>query len=165
MVKSYSRKAPVSAKSCSAKASDLRVHFKNTYEVASSLRGKGLKAAQEYLNNVIEHKDIVPFKKHFGGIGRHGQAKQYGYNLGRWPEKSCRVFLDLLRNLEANAESKGLDVENLVLWHVQVNQAAKGRRRTYRAHGGIKPYMSCNSHIEVVAVEKQEAVPKTALKA
>ena len=62
----------MSAKSCSAKASDLRVHFKNTYEVVASLRGKGLKAAQEYLNNVIEDKDIVPFKKHFRGIGRHG---------------------------------------------------------------------------------------------
>lgn len=33
--------------------------------------------------------------------------------------------------------SKGLDVDHLVVDHLQVNQAPKTRRRTYRAHGRI----------------------------
>lgn len=32
---------------------------------------------------------------------------------------------------------KGLDVETLFISHIQVNQAQKQRRRTYRAHGRI----------------------------
>jgi ribosomal protein L22 len=32
---------------------------------------------------------------------------------------------------------KGLDVEALVVKHIQVNQAMKQRRRTYRAHGRV----------------------------
>lgn len=32
---------------------------------------------------------------------------------------------------------KGLDVDALVISHIQVNQAQKQRRRTYRAHGRI----------------------------
>ena len=32
---------------------------------------------------------------------------------------------------------KGLDVETLMVSHIQVNQAMKQRRRTYRAHGRI----------------------------
>lgn len=32
---------------------------------------------------------------------------------------------------------KGLDVDTLVVSHIQVNQAQKQRRRTYRAHGRI----------------------------
>ena len=32
---------------------------------------------------------------------------------------------------------KGLDVDSLVVSHIQVNQAQKQRRRTYRAHGRI----------------------------
>ncbi len=32
---------------------------------------------------------------------------------------------------------KGLDTDNLVISHIQVNQAQKQRRRTYRAHGRI----------------------------
>jgi large subunit ribosomal protein L17e len=34
-------------------------------------------------------------------------------------------------------QSKGLNVESLVIKHIQVNQAPKQRRRTYRAHGRI----------------------------
>ncbi len=32
---------------------------------------------------------------------------------------------------------KGLDTENLFISHIQVNQAQRQRRRTYRAHGRI----------------------------
>lgn len=32
---------------------------------------------------------------------------------------------------------KGLDVDTLYISHIQVNQAQKQRRRTYRAHGRI----------------------------
>ena len=32
---------------------------------------------------------------------------------------------------------KGLDVDSLVIEHIQVNAAPKMRRRTYRAHGRI----------------------------
>ena len=32
---------------------------------------------------------------------------------------------------------KGLDVDSLVVEHIQVNAAPKMRRRTYRAHGRI----------------------------
>ena len=51
---------------------------------------------------------------------------------GRWPVKSCRFLLDLLKNAESNADVKGLDVDALVIEHIQVNAAAKLRRRTYR---------------------------------
>ena len=36
------------------------------------------------------------------------------------------------------------------------------RRRTYRAHGRINPYMSSPCHIEVVLVEKEQAFDKAA---
>ena len=32
---------------------------------------------------------------------------------------------------------KGLDTDSMVITHIQVNQAMKQRRRTYRAHGRI----------------------------
>jgi len=36
------------------------------------------------------------------------------------------------------------------------------RRRTYRAHGRINPYMSSPCHIEICLVEKEQAFSKTA---
>ena len=41
-----------------------------------------------------------------------------------------------------------------------VNEAPKQRRRTYRAHGRINPYMSCPCHIELILVEESKAVRK-----
>lgn len=42
----------------------------------------------------------------------------------------------------------------------QVNRAPKMRRRTYRAHGRINPYMSSPCHIEVVLSERDQVVAK-----
>lgn len=64
-------------------------------------------------------------------------GKQFGVSRARWPEKSAEFLLGLLRNAEANADTKGLDTSNLSISHIQVNQAPKQRRRTYRAHGRV----------------------------
>jgi large subunit ribosomal protein L17e len=53
-----------------------------------------------------------------------------------------------------------LNVEELYISSIVVNQAPKHRRRTYRAHGRINPFMSSPSHIEVVLTEKDEVVPR-----
>lgn len=45
-------------------------------------------------------------------------------------------------------------MNSLLVSHIQVNQAAKGRRRTYRAHGRINPYLSSNCHIELIVSER-----------
>lgn len=64
-------------------------------------------------------------------------GKQFGVTRARWPIKSAEHLLTLLKNAESNADSKGLDTSNLIVKHIQVNQAPKQRRRTYRAHGRV----------------------------
>lgn len=65
-------------------------------------------------------------------------GKQFGVSKARWPIKSAEFLLGLLKNAEANADAKGLDTGALVVKHIQVNQAPKQRRRTYRAHGRVR---------------------------
>merc|ERR1712198_625131 len=84
----------------------------------------------------------------------------HGTSQGRWPVKSAEFLLHLLKNAESNAEYKGLDADHLVVDHIQVNRAPKMRRRTYRAHGRINPYMSSPYHIEICLVEKEQAFSK-----
>merc|ERR1712196_17585 len=74
--------------------------------------------------------------------------------------KSCTFLLHLLKNAESNAEVKGLDVDQLEIFHIQVNRAQKQRRRTYRAHGRTNPYMSSPCHLELVLSEKDRVVRK-----
>lgn len=114
--------------------------------------------AKQYLKDVLAHKRCVPFTKHFRGTGRTGQAAEFGKTMGRWPEKSVKVILGLLNNMESNANTKNL--KNLSIDHVQVDRAAKGRRRTYRAHGRIGPYLSSQAHVQMWATEKKVDVKK-----
>ena len=46
----------------------------------------------------------------------------------------------------------------MTITHVQVNRAQKGRRRTYRAHGRVTPFLSSPFHIELWAIEKSANV-------
>lgn len=80
--------------------------------------------------------------------------------LGRWPVKSVKFVLSLLKNAEANAEGKGLETEDLVIRNININQAPKTRRRTYRAHGRINPYQGHPCHIEIHLMEPAAEVSK-----
>jgi large subunit ribosomal protein L17e len=63
----------------------------------------------------------------------------------------------MLSNAESNPELRGLDVDSLVIEHIQVNKAPKMRRRTYRAHGWINPHMSSPCHSEMILTEKEQS--------
>lgn len=122
-----------------ARGSELRVHFKNTREAAFALRNMEVAKARKYLDAVLAKERVIPFRRFCGGIGRTAQAKQEGgtNGQGRWPKKSVLFLQGLLQNALSNAEVKGLDIDSLYISHIQVNQAQKQRRRTYRAHGRI----------------------------
>ena len=92
-------------------------------------------------------------------VGVHRPNSGAGRRVGG-PKKSAEFLLHMLKNAESNAELKGLDVDSLVIEHIQVNKAPKMRRRTYRAHGWINPYMSSPCHIEMILTEKEQVVSK-----
>lgn len=163
--KSYAELNSKSDRVAKARGSHLRTHFKNTRETAKSITGLELKAAKQYLNDVLEGKRCILFRRYNGGVGRTAQAKNEGSTngQGRWPKKSVEFVLGLLKNAESNAEMEGsLDMDNLYVQTVVVNKAMKGRRRTYRAHGRVNPYQSSPCHIEVVLAEKSSGVAKEA---
>ncbi|KOB65805.1 Ribosomal protein L17, partial [Operophtera brumata] len=148
----HSKEPDNPAKSCKARGSNLHVHFKNTYETAMAIRKLPLRRAVRYLKNVTEKKECIPFFV--------STAKQFGTTQGRWPKKSAEFLLQLLRNAESNADYKGLDIDRLVIDHIQVNRAPCLRRRTYRAHGRI--IMSSPCHIEVCLSKREDTVARAA---
>ncbi|CAL6383717.1 unnamed protein product [Bathycoccus prasinos] len=161
MVK-YARESNDATKSCKARGTDLRVHFKNMRETAMNIKGRSLSDAQGFLNSVMKMERCVVFRRFCGGVGRTAQAKQEGSTngQGRWPKKCAEILINLLKNAESNAEVKGLDIDNLYITHIQVNKAIPQRRRTYRAHGRINPYMSSPCHVELMLEEKEEPVAR-----
>eukprot|EP00069_Balaena_mysticetus_P008125 bmy_19502T0 len=86
-------------------------------------------------------------------------CKSRGSNL-RVHFKNTHETAQTIKGIQSNAELKGLDVESLIIEHIQVNKAPKMWCRSYRAHGQINPYMSSPCHIEVILTEKEQIVPK-----
>jgi len=164
MPKKYSRDPANPDKTVKSSGNDIRCHFKNTYNTARALKGMSIRTAQKYLNQVLEQVRCIPYRRYAGATGRTAQASEWGVTKGRWPQKSVKVVLNLLANLEANAKVKNLETDKLFLSHIQVNRAPRGRRRTYRAHGRITPFLSSPCHIELFATQKTEAVGKEGAK-
>ena len=119
-----------------------------------------LTKAEEYLKDVLDHKRCIPFSRYDHSVGRCSAAIQFGLTKGRYPEKSVRIMLNLLKNAKANAETKKLNVEKVIIKNVLVNHATEGRRRTYRAHGSINAYCSSNCHVDIICGEVKDNVKK-----
>ncbi len=156
----HSKSVDNEEKAAKARGTHVRVHYKHCREIGNAIKGKKLSDAQSYLKNVLEFKAAIPITKYTGGIGRHAMGKIYkapGDKVG-WPLKATRTFVDLLQNAASNAASKGLN--DVVITHVNVNQAPKMRRRTYRAHGRINAYMSSPAHIELIVEENPQEIVK-----
>ncbi|KAL5106982.1 60S ribosomal protein L17 [Taenia crassiceps] len=148
---SWEPKTEDESRTCKARGSYWRVHFKNTHEVCQAIKGMTLSRAQAYLKNVIAKKEIVPFRRFNGSVGRHAQAKAWGVVQGRWPKKSAEMILHLLHNAFSNGvnkDIKGGEASRLYIKHIQANPAPAMRRRTYRAH--------------VILATKEDVVPKVA---
>ncbi|XP_032944832.1 60S ribosomal protein L17-like [Rhinolophus ferrumequinum] len=119
-----------------------------------------IQTATKYLKDVILQKQCVPFQHYIGGVGRCAQDKQWGWTHVQRPKKSAEFLLHVLKNAESNFELKGLEVDSLVMEHIQVNKAPEMFCRTYRDHGQINPHLSSPCHREMVLTAKEQIVPK-----
>lgn len=70
----YSTEPENPTKSCKARGSYLRVHFKNTRETAQAIKKMHIRKAYRYLKDVIAQKQIIPFRRFSGGVGRKAQV-------------------------------------------------------------------------------------------
>jgi large subunit ribosomal protein L22 len=122
----------------------LPISFKQSVEVCNLIRNKSINYARSVLNNVINHKQAIPFKRFNRNVGH---KKNIG--AGRYPKKTSAEILKLINNVEANAQFKGLNTVNLVITHINANKASKvmhfGRKRGREAK---------RTNLEIVVQEK-----------
>ncbi|MBS7654384.1 MAG: 50S ribosomal protein L22 [Candidatus Bathyarchaeia archaeon] len=134
--------------SITAKASgrDLRISPKAAREVCAAIKGMMLDDAKEYLRQLIAKKKPVQFKRYNKKLP-HRRGLQ---GAGRYPVKAARRILEVLESAEANADYKGLDLENLRVVHAAAYPGAKIRRYMPRAFGRATPRFEALCHVEIV---------------
>ncbi len=123
---------------------NLEISTKKSIEVANFIRYKSLESAKKLLQRVIEMKQAVPYKRHNKDI-----PHRPGMMAGRYPIKTCKIVLQLLNSLEANAQNKGLS-PNLIISEIIVNQGNKQMHFGRHARRKMK-----RTHIKIVAKEPE----------
>jgi large subunit ribosomal protein L22 len=105
---------------------DLNVSFKNMIMVAEYIRGKMLEKAIADLEQVIQLKKTIPFKRFRAGIGHR---KGNTFKTAKYPQKASKYALEILKNMRANAEFKGFDPSKIKIIHSQANHGVSRLRR------------------------------------
>lgn len=135
-----------------AMAYELHISPKHAFEICRAIKGKKVEDAETYLENVLEMKVAVPFKRYKRKVGhRRGLKKWYA---GRYPVKATYEILKLLRDAKGNAEYKGLDTEALRVWHVATKGGRTIRGIMPRAFGRATPKNTETVTVEMVVREE-----------
>ena len=123
------------------------ISFKHGTELANAIRGMGVAKAKKFLEDVMELKQPVKYRRYNDDLGHKAKV-----GPARYPVKTAKYFLGILKLAEANASFQGISTQDLELVHVSVQRAAgrwhfgRSRRRKFKS-----------SHIEMVV---QECAPK-----
>jgi len=124
----------------------LSISTKHSIEIADLIRGKKVLRAKQLLQQTVDMKQPIPFKKYTGDVG-HRRGKMAS---GRYPVKACGEILNLLNSAQANAESRGLSTDDLVVKHIVANKGPNvgrfGRQRGRKAK---------RTHVEIILTEKK----------
>lgn len=133
-----------------ARCLNLPISTKQSVELSRSLRYKNTGWAKEYLEEVILLKKAVPSYRYTKDLGH-----KPGMSAGRFPQKAAKEFLQLIKSVEANAQFKGLNINNLKIIKIVANKAAIPQS------GGRMRYATKRTHVEI---EVRERINKEAKK-
>jgi large subunit ribosomal protein L22 len=126
---------------------ELSISPKASVEVCREIRGMMVEDAIQYLEDVIALKRPVRYHRYNGQVG-HRKGKKFG--AGRFPKKTAKAILDVIRHAQHNAEYKGLDSDNMRITHIASSRGMIVEGYMPRAHGRSTPFNHETANIEVV---------------
>ncbi|KXB01048.1 hypothetical protein AKJ41_02950 [candidate division MSBL1 archaeon SCGC-AAA259O05] len=134
-----------------AMGKELHVSPKDSVEICKEIKDMYLEDAQEYLEAVVRKEKSVPYSRH---DKKKAHRKGAGQDSGGYPVKAANAILDVLENVEANAEYKGLVLENLRIIHASAKKGIEFPGIQPRAFGRATPSNRMTSNIEIVVREE-----------
>lgn len=112
---------------------DLPISTKHSIFICEYIRGKSIEQSIQFLELVLKKKTFLPMR---------GEIPHRKSGVGRYPEKAIKVFIKLLKSLNANAQVNGL--ENPVISKSIANLASRPHKR-----GGSERFKRSHVYIEV----------------
>jgi len=134
-----------------ASGREIDISPKHAREICAAIKGKMIPRAKTYLEDVIEKKQAVPFRRYKLKVGHKSGIP--GFYAGRYPTKAAKQIFDILENLENNGDFKGMDTERMKIIHATAIKGRKIKKYKPRAFGRTSPHNDTLVHIELAATE------------
>ncbi|MGQ9470040.1 MAG: 50S ribosomal protein L22 [Nitrososphaerales archaeon] len=134
-----------------ASGREVDISPKAAREICSVIKGMSIAKAKKFLGDVIAKKQAVPFRRYKKEVPH--KRSQFKFHAGGYPVKAAREILKVIKNLEANAEFKGLDTEKMIIIHAAAMRGMKVKRYVPRAFGRSSPSFNTLVHIEMIGKE------------
>ena len=99
---------------------ELHVSPRHAVEICSEIKGKPVLGAKKLLEDVIELRRSIPFRRFKKKVGHRSEVS----GAGRYPRKAASEMLRVIKDAEGNASYKGLNPEKMFIKHIA---AKKGR--------------------------------------
>ena len=135
-----------------AKANELNMSPKHSIEIATFIRRQRVNDAIAYLNEVINLKKAIPFRR-FNRNVAHKRGLPGYWDAGRYPVKASKAYIRVLESVKKNAEYIGLDAENLEIIHVSANRGRAQKAFFPRAMGRATPKVRESVNLEIIVRE------------
>lgn len=123
----------------------LPISTKQSVELCRLIRNRRIQKAKMLLEGICRLEVVVPYKRYVKDLGH---KKKIG--PGRYPAKAAKEVLKIVEAVEANAQFKGLNTNDLVIVHVKADKASRtwhfGRQRRRQMK---------RTNIEVVVEERK----------
>jgi len=120
---------------------DLPISTKQSVAICRFIRGKKIDDAVKELEKIIRKEKALPMK------GELPHRK--GMERGRYPVNACKIFVKLLKNLNANSQVNGLNEP--YIFAAVPNKASQPFRR-----GGSKRFKRTHVYLETREVKVKE---------
>lgn len=123
---------------------NMRISVKHSVEIGKTLRGKKLASAMKILNNVIEKKQAIKFRRYNKDTGH-----KKGMAAGRYPVNAAKEIYILLNNALANAINQEMDPEKIYIKTFITSRAVSKEQAANRRIGKL-------THIDITVAQKEE---------
>ena len=134
-----------------ASGREVNISPKAAREICVTLKGMTIPKAIALLEDVQEKKKAIAFRRHKLKVGHRSELQ--GFPTGSYPVRAARAYLQVLQNLQGNAEFKGLDPEKIKIIHAAGYAGRTIKDYVPRAMGRSSPNFHQLVHIELVGKE------------
>jgi large subunit ribosomal protein L22 len=134
-----------------ASGREVSISPKAAREIANAIRGMTVAKAIDRLELVEQMTVPIAFRRYKLKVGHRSELQSFP--SGSYPVKAARAYLQVLHNLQGNAEFKGLDPEKVEIIHASGYAGRTIKDYVPRAMGRNSPNFHRLVHIELVGKE------------